>query len=70
MKNRRSENGPNENWKKMNGRTESINQKSKQTMKKNKMRIGGKGLSLETFANAKTKSEHYNPALISIYLSP
>lgn len=60
MKNRRSENGPNENWKKMNG-PESINQK---TMKKNKMRMGGKGLSLEAFANAKTKSDHYNPALI------
>lgn len=35
-------------------------------MKKNKMRLGGKGgLSLEVFANAKTKSDHYNPALIS-----
>ncbi|KAK1398930.1 rRNA-processing protein FYV7 [Heracleum sosnowskyi] len=30
---------------------------------KNKMRMGGKGLSLEAFANAKSKTD-YNPALI------
>lgn len=33
---------------------------------KNKMRMGGKGLSLEAFANAKSKTE-YNPAIISMY---
>lgn len=33
---------------------------------KNKMRMGGKGLSLEAFANAKSKTD-YNPALISMY---
>uniref|UniRef100_A0A2P2JZ38 Stress response protein nst1-like n=1 Tax=Rhizophora mucronata TaxID=61149 RepID=A0A2P2JZ38_RHIMU len=28
------------------------------------MRLGGPGLSLEAFANAKSKSNHYNPALM------
>lgn len=35
---------------------------------KNKMRMGGKGLSLEAFANAKSKTD-YNPALISMFTS-
>ncbi|KAA8543157.1 hypothetical protein F0562_021348 [Nyssa sinensis] len=39
----------------------SINPKK---MKKNMTRLGGGGLSLEAFANAKTKSNEYNPALI------
>ncbi|RAL45091.1 unnamed protein product [Cuscuta campestris] len=33
-------------------------------MKKNLRRLGGKGLSLEAFVNAKTKSGNYNPSLI------
>lgn len=36
--------------------------------KKNMMRMGGGGLSLEAFANAKTKTNEYNPALISIFI--
>uniref|UniRef100_A0A5B7BWR9 Putative stress response protein nst1-like n=1 Tax=Davidia involucrata TaxID=16924 RepID=A0A5B7BWR9_DAVIN len=51
---------PNEKREKING-SESINKKK---MKKNMMRLGGGGLSLESFANAKTKSNDYNPALI------
>ncbi|KAF8401547.1 hypothetical protein HHK36_012489 [Tetracentron sinense] len=34
------------------------------SIKKNKKRLGGGGLSLEVFANAKSKSENYNPSLI------
>ncbi|GAB4829698.1 hypothetical protein Ancab_019350 [Ancistrocladus abbreviatus] len=33
-------------------------------MKKNKRRLGGGGLSLEAFSNAKTKNNNYNPAMI------
>ncbi|GMY16486.1 protein PXR1 isoform X1 [Fagus crenata] len=55
------------NWKpkdeqnsgKING-SDSIKMKSK-----NKKRLGGGGLSLEAFANAKSKGDFYNPALIS-----
>ncbi|CAH2071823.1 unnamed protein product [Thlaspi arvense] len=32
--------------------------------RKNMKRLGGSGLSLETFANLKSKNNHYNPALI------
>ncbi|KAF5206887.1 E3 ubiquitin-protein ligase miel1 [Thalictrum thalictroides] len=32
--------------------------------KKNQKRLGGKGLSLEVFANAKSKDNNYNPAII------
>ncbi|XP_071717343.1 uncharacterized protein [Rutidosis leptorrhynchoides] len=32
--------------------------------KKNKSRLGGSGLSLQAFANAKSKNDGYNPALI------
>ncbi|XP_019188592.1 PREDICTED: rRNA-processing protein FYV7 [Ipomoea nil] len=38
--------------------------KKKKMMKKNLQRLGGKGLSLEAFANAKTRSNDYNPSLI------
>lgn len=41
-------------------RTKSISMK-----KKNMMRLGGVGLSLEAFANAKSTRNNYNPALIS-----
>ena len=34
--------------------------------KKNINRLGGTGLSLQAFANAKSTTNHYNPALISI----
>ncbi|KAI3732439.1 hypothetical protein L1987_63644 [Smallanthus sonchifolius] len=33
-------------------------------MKKNRNRLGGGGLSLQAFANAKSKNDGYNPALI------
>ncbi|MFS8014414.1 hypothetical protein Hanom_Chr15g01344211 [Helianthus anomalus] len=33
-------------------------------MKKNRSRLGGGGLSLQAFANAKSKNDGYNPALI------
>ncbi|KAJ8898674.1 hypothetical protein K2173_004708 [Erythroxylum novogranatense] len=41
--------------------SKSMNVKKK---KKNMMRLGGSGLSLEAFANAKSKNNNYNPALI------
>ncbi|XP_009769469.1 uncharacterized protein LOC107806786 [Nicotiana tabacum] len=53
-----------------NAREMDTNQKikgsnSKKKMKKNMQRLGGRGgLSLEAFANAKTKSNNYNPAII------
>ncbi|XP_062144817.1 uncharacterized protein LOC133852150 [Alnus glutinosa] len=55
MKNRKLKDK--ENGEKING-SESIK------MKKNKKRLGGRGLSLEAFANAKSKRDFYNPALI------
>ncbi|XP_057474526.1 rRNA-processing protein FYV7 [Actinidia eriantha] len=60
MKNRIPQSTPYENREKINA-SRSIEKKK---MKKNLMRLGGGGLSLEAFANAKTKSNHYNPALI------
>ncbi|KAH6766356.1 rRNA-processing protein [Perilla frutescens var. hirtella] len=37
----------------------------KKKMKRNMQRLGGRGgLSLETFANAKTRNDNYNPSLI------
>jgi len=43
------------------------------TMKKNKRRnvsrLGGSGLSLNAFANAKSNSSGYNPSLISMQFS-
>ena len=44
--------------------SDSIKMKSK-----NKKRLGGGGLSHEAFANAKSKGDFYNPALISKFLS-
>ncbi|PIN02567.1 hypothetical protein CDL12_24916 [Handroanthus impetiginosus] len=39
--------------------------KNKKKMKKNMQRLGGKGgLSLESFVNAKTRNDNYNPSLI------
>ncbi|KAL6505083.1 hypothetical protein OROGR_024900 [Orobanche gracilis] len=39
--------------------------KNKKKMKRNMQRLGGRGgLSLESFANAKTRNENYNPSLI------
>ncbi|CAA0832087.1 Protein NETWORKED 3A [Striga hermonthica] len=39
--------------------------KNRKKMKKNVQRLGGKGgLSLESFANAKTRNDQYNPSLI------
>ncbi|KAI3449545.1 hypothetical protein Pfo_006210 [Paulownia fortunei] len=38
---------------------------NKKKMKKNMQRLGGRGgLSLESFANAKTRNENYNPSVI------
>ncbi|CAA2956383.1 uncharacterized protein LOC111412415 [Olea europaea var. sylvestris] len=48
--------------KKFNG-PDSIKSKKKM-VKKNMQRLGGAGLSLEAFANAKTRNDNYNPALI------
>ncbi|XP_021906786.1 uncharacterized protein LOC110821300 [Carica papaya] len=39
--------------------------KSIRMKKKNIQRLGGGGLSLEAFANAKSTNSHYNPALLS-----
>ena len=61
MKNRIPKSNPYENREEINASIE------KKKMNKNLMRLGGGGLSLEAFANAKTKSNHYNPALISIF---
>lgn len=36
-------------------------------MNMKKKRLGGGGLSLEAFANAKTKGDFYNPSLISTF---
>ncbi|XP_021743934.1 rRNA-processing protein FYV7-like [Chenopodium quinoa] len=41
-----------------------MNNNSKIKMKKNMQRLGGTGLSLEAFANAKSKQNSYNPALL------
>ncbi|XP_021730924.1 nucleolar protein 58-like [Chenopodium quinoa] len=40
------------------------NNNSKIKMKKNMQRLGGTGLSLEAFANAKSRQNSYNPALL------
>jgi hypothetical protein len=60
MKNRKPKDEQNRG--KING-SDSIKMKSK-----NKKRLGGGGLSLEAFANAKSKGDFYNPALISKFL--
>ncbi|XP_010243598.1 PREDICTED: rRNA-processing protein FYV7 [Nelumbo nucifera] len=57
MKNRKSE--------EYNGNGENVSSSiSNSINKKKKKRLGGGGLSLEAFANAKSKSIDYNPALI------
>lgn len=38
---------------------------SEMKRRKNMKRLGGGGLSLQTFANMKSQNSHYNPALIS-----
>ncbi|TKY61829.1 DNA ligase [Spatholobus suberectus] len=47
-------------------RSDNHNKEKKHIMmkKKNISRLGGSGLSLDAFANAKSKNNHYNPALI------
>ncbi|GLT28553.1 hypothetical protein SLA2020_034770 [Shorea laevis] len=60
MKNRESEGKDNMEKTKPNG-PKPIDMKKK---KKNMHRLGGAGLSLEAFANAKSTNSHYNPALI------
>lgn len=55
-------------------RSDSHEDKQKRlTMKKNKRRnvsrLGGSGLSLNAFANAKSNNSGYNPSLISMQLS-
>ncbi|GMH02646.1 hypothetical protein Nepgr_004485 [Nepenthes gracilis] len=42
----------------------SVSSKSTMKMKKNMQRLGGRGLSLAAFANSKTRSNSYNPALL------
>ncbi|XP_065861281.1 uncharacterized protein [Euphorbia lathyris] len=58
MKNRVSRGNPEKE--KANGSISTSSMK----MKKNITRLGGHGLSLEAFANAKSTTTHYNPALI------
>lgn len=66
MKNRSRKNeGTSESFNK----SESIDRPKSKTMKKKKTnnnlpRLGAGGLSLHAFANAKSKDNHYNPALI------
>ncbi|QCD98184.1 stress response protein nst1 [Vigna unguiculata] len=43
---------------------ERSDNRKKHSMKRNISRLGGSGLSLEAFANAKSKNKQYNPALI------
>ncbi|XP_052184444.1 rRNA-processing protein FYV7 [Diospyros lotus] len=63
MKRRISEGNPNGKGERIDG-SGPVNHHRQ--MKKNVMRLGGsgRGLSLEAFANAKTKNNNYNPALI------
>lgn len=57
--------------KKSDERVGDHDQKKNRMMKKrNISRLGGSGLSLDVFANAKSKNNHYNPAIISMHLSP
>lgn len=65
MKRPITEENPNSRGSKFDG-LGSIDQKKMmiKKKKKNMMRMGGGGLSLEAFANAKTKTNEYNPALI------
>ncbi|RWR95329.1 thyroid transcription factor 1-associated protein 26 [Cinnamomum micranthum f. kanehirae] len=52
-----------------NGRSEgesTVNTYNIDRRKRNRQRLGGKGLSLEAFTNAKTKRTDYNPAIIII----
>lgn len=58
--------GKMKNREKING-SES-NKMANKKKKKNMKRLGGGGLSLEAFANAKSRTNFYNPALISTYL--
>ncbi|OVA15049.1 rRNA processing [Macleaya cordata] len=60
MKNRTSQDDKYENRKKkINGSNSTVMKKTNK-----KKRLGGGGLSLEAFANAKTKNDNYNPAII------
>ncbi|RZR92678.1 hypothetical protein BHM03_00021021 [Ensete ventricosum] len=47
------------------GTSESYGKGRWRRQKRNEQRLGGKGLSLEAFANAKSRPAGYNPALIS-----
>lgn len=50
------------------GGEDLINNRKK--FKRNMQRLGGRGgLSLESFANAKTRNDNYNPSLISMLLN-
>lgn len=67
----KSRSGKNEESSENFNKSESINRTKKKMMmkkKKNMTRLGGGGLSLEAFANAKSKDNHYNPAVISMLL--
>lgn len=54
---------------KKNDKVRSDKKKQIMTKKKNISRLGGSGLSLDAFANAKSKNNLYNPAIISTQLS-
>lgn len=49
------------------GRVPEVSNNKKKKMK-NMQRLGGAGLSLEAFANAKSRNNAYNPALLSMFL--
>lgn len=69
MKSRFTEDETNRGGAPING-SESIKKHKRMMMKKKKnmVRLGGGGLSLEAFANAKSMNNNYNPALISMLL--
>ena len=66
MKNRTTEDKTNGGGDAINGSKSIEKHKQRMMKKKNMRRLGGGGLSLEAFANAKSMTNNYNPALISI----
>ncbi|KAI5680392.1 hypothetical protein M9H77_01619 [Catharanthus roseus] len=64
MKNKRSGETNDEVRGQRNLRLNGPDSKKNTKVRKNLQRLGGRGLSLEAFANAKSRSSNYNPALI------
>lgn len=67
MKNKRSGETNDEVRGQRNLRLNGPDSKKNTKVRKNLQRLGGRGLSLEAFANAKSRSSNYNPALISMF---